>query len=69
MREILPATILSLAALTFIIFMTIKVPGRDEHLPLMLMRLMLRPGVEKSDVIMAFVLVRIVANALTLGQF
>lgn len=56
LKEIFPATILSLAALTFIIFMTVRVPGRDEHLPLMLMRLMMRPDVAKSDVIMTFLL-------------
>lgn len=51
LREVIWPTGLSLVALTFIIFFTIKVPGTGENLLLMLMRIFFRDEIPKSDVL------------------
>ncbi len=55
LREVAWPTFLALFTLCMVIFTTVKVPGnRDEHLILMLMRLMLRDDLDRADVIVLF---------------
>lgn len=56
LREILAPMLIALFALSFIIFLSVEVPGRDEHLLLLLMRMFLRDDIDKMDVVRTFFL-------------
>lgn len=54
-REVAYPTLLTLVAMTFVMFMNVKVPGyRDEHLIVMLIRMLFRPDIPKGDLITSF---------------
>lgn len=55
LREVAWPTVLALCTLCLVIFTTVKVPGnRDEHLILLLMRLLLRDDLDRANVILLF---------------
>lgn len=55
LREVAWPTVLALFTLCLVIFTTVKVPGnRDEHLILLLMRLLLRDDLDRANVILLF---------------